>query len=469
MAFRVTYATLAAESDEVHGAFEAGLAELQPRLGARHGSIISGRERTEGPEVRRALPGRPGHPDRTVRHRVGGDVAEAVGAAKAYAPTWAATPWQERVRLLEAGADLISERRNVISALLTAGGGQEPAGVAGRRRGDGRPHPLLHPSAGRARRLRATDGSAEPGRGDVRRDAALRRVGRRHAVQLPGGAGRWTGRGRAGRRQHRGRSSRRRRAWAPRSRSPAACSTAACRPTRSTSSSAGDDGRPAAGGRRPDRRDHVHRLVRGRDAAPSGRRRRLPPTDHLRDGRQEPGHRQPAGRPGPGRRGHGSLGLRAVGTEVLGRVAGLRRASRGRGVRRAAGGQGQRHPARRSPRPGHVPGSGHRRRGGRALRAGDQRRGQRWRGAGRWPPGVRRRARPGHVRRAGGRPGPSRQLDPVDRAVRPAGGGRRRGLAGRGLRRWPTPRRSGSPPASSRPTLPRSTSSWSGSRPASST
>ena len=119
MAFRVTYATLAAESDEVHGAFEAGLSELQPRLGARHGSIISGRERTEGPEV---VERSPVDQDVLIGRFVmasAADVAEAVGAAKAFAPAWAATPWRDRVRVLEAGADLISERRNVISALMT--------------------------------------------------------------------------------------------------------------------------------------------------------------------------------------------------------------------------------------------------------------------------------------------------------------------------------------------------------------
>ena len=119
MAFRVTYATLAAESDEVHAAFDAGLAELEPLLGQRHGSIVRGAERTAGPEVVERSP-----VDNEILigrfvEATAADVAEAVGAAKAFAPTWAATPWTERVRLLEAGADLISERRNVISALLT--------------------------------------------------------------------------------------------------------------------------------------------------------------------------------------------------------------------------------------------------------------------------------------------------------------------------------------------------------------
>ncbi len=119
MAFRVTYATLSADGDEIHRAFEAGLAEVELQLGAVHGSIVSGKERAEGdgyeersPIDRSILIGR------FVAARAD-DVADAVAVAKAFAPTWAATPWPERARLLDAGAECISERRNRISALLT--------------------------------------------------------------------------------------------------------------------------------------------------------------------------------------------------------------------------------------------------------------------------------------------------------------------------------------------------------------
>ena len=119
MAFRVTYATLAAESDEVHRAFDAGLAELEPLLGATHGSIIGGEERSTGAEIAERSPVDTDVLVARFVEATAAEVAEAVGAAKAFAPTWAATPWPERVRLLDAGADLISDRRNLISAVLT--------------------------------------------------------------------------------------------------------------------------------------------------------------------------------------------------------------------------------------------------------------------------------------------------------------------------------------------------------------
>jgi 1-pyrroline-5-carboxylate dehydrogenase len=115
----VTYATLSAEGDEVHRAFEEGLDEIAPQLGATHGSIVSGKERSDGAAVEERSPI---DTDVLIGRFIAAteeDVADAVAAAKTFAPTWAGTPWAERVRLLEAGADLISERRNRISALLT--------------------------------------------------------------------------------------------------------------------------------------------------------------------------------------------------------------------------------------------------------------------------------------------------------------------------------------------------------------
>jgi 1-pyrroline-5-carboxylate dehydrogenase len=119
MAFRVTYATLQADSDEVHAAFDNGLAEVEPALGKTHPSLIRGDERggastfdERSPIDTDILIGRFAEASAT-------EVGDAVTAARAAAAGWAATPWQERVELLDRGAELISERRNRIAALLT--------------------------------------------------------------------------------------------------------------------------------------------------------------------------------------------------------------------------------------------------------------------------------------------------------------------------------------------------------------
>ena len=43
---------------------------------------------------------------------------DAVAAARAAAPAWAATPWRERVAILERAADQISEHRDELAALM---------------------------------------------------------------------------------------------------------------------------------------------------------------------------------------------------------------------------------------------------------------------------------------------------------------------------------------------------------------
>jgi 1-pyrroline-5-carboxylate dehydrogenase len=119
MAFRVTYATLQADSDEVHTAFESDLAEVEATLGAAHPSIVAGSERP-GPSTFEERS--PIDTDVLIGHFAEAspaDVADAVESARTAAPGWAATPWRDRVEVLERGADLISERRNRIAALLT--------------------------------------------------------------------------------------------------------------------------------------------------------------------------------------------------------------------------------------------------------------------------------------------------------------------------------------------------------------
>jgi 1-pyrroline-5-carboxylate dehydrogenase len=119
MAFRVTYATLQADSDEIHAAFDSGLAEVEPALGETHPSLIGADERLGAWTFEERSPIDTGILIGSFAEASAADVADAVTAARAAAAGWAATPWQERIELLERGADLISERRNRIAALLT--------------------------------------------------------------------------------------------------------------------------------------------------------------------------------------------------------------------------------------------------------------------------------------------------------------------------------------------------------------
>src|SRR4051812_40486822 len=118
--FRVTYATLDADDNALHAAFDEGIATAQAMCGRDRPFVVDGTERAGRAgaiEVRS-----PADRDRvlaTVASASPDDVGDAVGAAAAFAPAWAATPWEERARVLERAADLISQRRFELSAVMT--------------------------------------------------------------------------------------------------------------------------------------------------------------------------------------------------------------------------------------------------------------------------------------------------------------------------------------------------------------
>jgi len=117
--FRVTYATLSADNEQLHAAYEAGLRLATGWLGTTISGFVSGKPRTDGPLFTLVSPGDNALTLCRVHAASAGDVADAVSAAAAAAPGWARTPWQQRVAVLRAAADLISERSNELAALMS--------------------------------------------------------------------------------------------------------------------------------------------------------------------------------------------------------------------------------------------------------------------------------------------------------------------------------------------------------------
>ncbi len=119
MSFRVTYATMSADDADLHDGYDHGIEAARSRLGESHPLMIDGEAR----------PGDGEHEERSpIDHDVvlgrfaqatAKDVDAAVDAARSFAPSWAATPWQERARLLRDAADVISDQRFELAALMT--------------------------------------------------------------------------------------------------------------------------------------------------------------------------------------------------------------------------------------------------------------------------------------------------------------------------------------------------------------
>jgi 1-pyrroline-5-carboxylate dehydrogenase len=117
--FRVTYATLTADNEELHAAYEEGVRTARSWLGGTFAVYVDGQARSDGPTFTLTSPNDSRLVLGTFHQASGRDVDDAVAAARAAFPAWSRTPWQDRVALLRRAADLISERSNELAALMT--------------------------------------------------------------------------------------------------------------------------------------------------------------------------------------------------------------------------------------------------------------------------------------------------------------------------------------------------------------
>ncbi len=117
--FRVTYATLSADNEDLHAAYEHGLETAKSWFGSTLTSYVSGEPRTAGETFDVLSPVDTSLTLCTVHSATTADVEDAIAAAKAASHTWAATPWQDRIALLRKAGDLISERSNELAALMS--------------------------------------------------------------------------------------------------------------------------------------------------------------------------------------------------------------------------------------------------------------------------------------------------------------------------------------------------------------
>ena len=114
---RITYATMAADPN-LHMEFDAAIERVKRTLGQTYPMYIGGQAITASEQFEDRSP----IDTRIVlgKFQQGGreHVKQAIAAAKAAAPAWAATPWQERVRLLKKLCDAIRAKQYDLSALM---------------------------------------------------------------------------------------------------------------------------------------------------------------------------------------------------------------------------------------------------------------------------------------------------------------------------------------------------------------
>lgn len=116
--FKVTYATLSADNEELHSMLDTGIAAVQKRLGQTYPLYIGGKER-QGSKLSDSL--NPANTDVVVGKVVSAtpdDVRDAVTAAKSAYKNWQKTPWQERAAIVQRAASIIRERKAELTAWL---------------------------------------------------------------------------------------------------------------------------------------------------------------------------------------------------------------------------------------------------------------------------------------------------------------------------------------------------------------
>jgi 1-pyrroline-5-carboxylate dehydrogenase len=117
---KITYTTAGGDLEEFHRRFDQALAALHQSAGRRYPCFIDGEAvEAAGESLEDRSPIDTGL--LLARFAAGGpaEVDRAVRAARKAQPSWAATPWQERVALLRRAAALVRERKYELAALMS--------------------------------------------------------------------------------------------------------------------------------------------------------------------------------------------------------------------------------------------------------------------------------------------------------------------------------------------------------------
>jgi 1-pyrroline-5-carboxylate dehydrogenase len=115
--FRITYATMSADNEELHKDYDQGIEQAKALLGATIPVVVNGEERPgEGTyELNSPIDDTLlAHVSQATRQ----DVEDAIAAAKGAAIEWDRMGWRKRVEIINNAADLITERRSMLAALM---------------------------------------------------------------------------------------------------------------------------------------------------------------------------------------------------------------------------------------------------------------------------------------------------------------------------------------------------------------
>lgn len=118
MTFRITYSVLNADMSELHKEFDIVLAQVKSKLGQSYPSWIGNKPFESGQFLEDRNPANTEEVLAKFHMVPVTEVSRVVGLAAEAQKKWGATPWAERARIIRKAADLISERRLELSAIM---------------------------------------------------------------------------------------------------------------------------------------------------------------------------------------------------------------------------------------------------------------------------------------------------------------------------------------------------------------
>jgi 1-pyrroline-5-carboxylate dehydrogenase len=116
--FRITYATLSADNEELQTAYDEAAERVKEELGKEYPVVVNGEERWREDKYQEPSP-----IDETVvigrfSQATEEDVDDAAKAAKSFSLEWDRMGWEKRVEILRSVADIIEDRLFDLSALM---------------------------------------------------------------------------------------------------------------------------------------------------------------------------------------------------------------------------------------------------------------------------------------------------------------------------------------------------------------
>jgi 1-pyrroline-5-carboxylate dehydrogenase len=116
--FRITYATMSADNEELQAAYDAAAERARAELGKDYPVIVNGEERWRDEKYEEPSPIDSDIIVGRFSQATTQDVDDAVVAAKAFKLEWDRMGWKERVRILRNVADIMEERVFDLAALM---------------------------------------------------------------------------------------------------------------------------------------------------------------------------------------------------------------------------------------------------------------------------------------------------------------------------------------------------------------